>query len=377
MASNKIIQGVTSSLSLLLIADQAKFMKDNGYDIKLVCNNENDKVVDDLIIKNIPFEREINLKKDLYSLVLLYKYLKKERPYIINFSTPKAGLLGMVAGFLCGIKNRIYIQRGLRLETTSGIKKKILYYTEKIACSLSTHVMVISDSLETELLKQNLVNKDKVIRIGKGSSNGVDLKKYNPDNIDHDRIKILRDKLSLEKSDFVLGYVGRITKDKGIEEMTDAFRLLRREFANAKLLLIGNIENSNSISRTHEKILNNDENIIHVEHTNDLEYYYTIMDILVFPTHREGFGNVSVESQAMRTPVITVDSTGSKDTVKQGETGLIVERKNTTELYQAMKYTIEEPKVLEVYQKNSREFIEKNFDRKKIQLQLLDFYNQL
>jgi glycosyltransferase involved in cell wall biosynthesis len=141
--------------------------------------------------------------------------------------------------------------------------------------------------------------------------------------------------------------------------------------------LIGSFESLDSISDNHKRTLIEDNNIIHLEHTNNLEYYYPMMDILVFPTHREGFGNVSVEAQAMRTPVLTVDSTGSRDTVKHEETGLIVKRKNVFELYQAMKHLMEEPKVLERYKENSREFVEKNFSRNKIQQQLLSFYNQL
>src|SRR5690625_3238179 len=121
----KIVQGVTSYLTVVFIKDQVEFIRDNGFDVKVVCNQDFDSPYEGLEVEHIPFEREISPVKDLKALIQLKKYLKREAPDIIHFSTPKAGLLGMTAGFLTRIRTRIYMIRGLRLETATGLKKQI------------------------------------------------------------------------------------------------------------------------------------------------------------------------------------------------------------------------------------------------------------
>lgn len=373
----KIIQGVTSSLSVLLIEDQVHYIEENGYEIKVVCNNDFDKLYEDITMNNIPFEREISIGKDLSCLYRLARYLHREKPDIINFSTPKAGLLGMIAGYLTRVKTRIYVQRGLRLETITGLKKAILYTTERLTCRFSTHVIVISDSLEQELVQKKIVDPDKVVRIGRGSSNGIDMEKFNIANIEEGRLASLKSDLGISPSDFIVGYVGRLTRDKGINELVEAFETLEDKYEHLKLLLVGDFEAADPVKEENKQKIANNPSIIHHPFTDDVEYYYTLMDLFAFPTFREGFGNVSIEAQAMRVPVVTFNSTGARDTVLPNVTGVITEDNTARGLADGLEYLIGNETIRKRMGEDARAFATENFDRKRMQKQLLDFYNSL
>jgi len=364
-------------LTVVFIKDQVEFIRDNGYDVKVVCNKDFESPYEGLEVEHIPFEREISPFKDIKTLFQLSKYLRKENPDIIHFSTPKAGLLGMTAGFICGIKTRIYMIRGLRLETATGYKKMILNTTEKIACTFSTHVMVISDSMEHEVIRMNLTKKNKIVRIGKGSSSGIDLNRFNPSNIDDDHLNELQGKLDIHDEDFIMGYAGRLTKDKGIDLLIESFQKLHEMNSDLKLLLIGDFESSDPLKQESENIIHQHPSIIYVPYTDGMDHYYSLMDLFILPTYREGFSNVSIEAQSMGVPVVTFDSTGASDTVEHGKTGLITESKSVDGLVKAIGELIRNDTKRKEMARVSRGYIAENFDRNLMHQKLLNFYNSI
>jgi glycosyltransferase involved in cell wall biosynthesis len=375
--TKKIVHGVTSSLSILFLRDQVKFLEKHGYEVKVVCNNDFEKTYQDIKPDHIPFEREIHIVKDVSALYRLIKYLKRESPDIISFSTAKAGLLGMIAGFLTRVGARIYIIRGLRLETAKGIKSRVLHMTERIACMLSTHVVVISESLEQEVIRRKLVTPDKVMRIGKGSSNGIDLEKFDPERIPAAEVRALEEELGITPGDFVLGYIGRITRDKGCNELIEAFEALSAVHPNLKLLIVGDFEDSDAIRQENIDKIHGKENIILCGYTLDIQKYYRMMDLFIFPTYREGFGNVSIEAQAMGVPVVAFDVTGARDTLIDRRTGMIVKDKDAAGLAAMVGRLIEDPESVERMASVSREFVADHFDRAFMQEELLKFYDSL
>ncbi|CAM2938539.1 glycosyltransferase family 4 protein [Salinicoccus roseus] len=373
----KLIHGVTSSMSALFLHEQVHFIEKNGYQVEVVCNNDPERQYDGLKLKHIPFEREISPYRDVTTLYSLYKYLKAEDPDIIFFSTPKAGLLGMVAGYLNGTDTRIYAQWGLRLETVTGLKKVILQTTEKLTCKLSTHTVIISDSLEEEMVRRNLVDQEKVVRLGKGSVNGIDLERFRPEAVEQQRLMQMKADLGIEPDDVIIGYMGRITKDKGTNELVEAFTELSYKYRNIKLLLVGDIEDGDPILPENVEIIQGHERIIHCDYTNEPEYYYSMMDVFAFPTYREGFGTVSIEAQAMQVPVVGFNSTGVKDTIVHDQTGLIVWTNDTAGLKEGLEDMIRHPLKRGEMGENARKFVEEHFDRELIQQKVLDFYNTL
>ncbi|WP_342388778.1 glycosyltransferase [Salinicoccus bachuensis] len=373
----KIIEEVTSSRSVLLVEKQVQSIENNGYKVKVVCNKEFDKIYDENSMNSPSHERRNNIFKDIRSLYNLTRYLNKEQPDIVNFCTPKVGIMGMAAGCLNHIKTRVYVQSGLHSAADRRLKKAFLYSTERLTCLLSTHVIVTSDSLEQELMQQKIVNPRKVVRISRGISNGIDLEKFNNANLDNEKQEVLKDTLGIGPSDFVIGYVGKLTKGKGVNELVEAFEKLSSEYNHLKLLLIGNFEDNDPAGKVVKERIINNSNIFHHPKITDVEYYYNMMNLFVFPCQQKELGIVSLEAQAMRVPVVTFNSPGTRDALMPNTTGLITENNTSESLGESIEYLIENPKIRKRMVQDTRPFVLENFEKKRMEEQLFEFYDAI
>ena len=318
---------------------QIEYLRDKGLDVHVVSSEgpEQNTYSSD-ITHVINMEREISLKNDLKSLINMIKLFKKEKPYIVNSGTPKAGLIGTLAAFITRRPVRIYTVRGLRLETVSGPKYKILYAMEKLAMYCSTDIIAVSESLKSKIVELNLANKSKIKVLGYGSSNGVNLEKFDK------KFNAIPNELQEQLSGyFVIGFVGRIVKDKGIKEVVEMFKMLQAKNLKVKLLLLGNPEKDDSISASDYQYLVDNNDVILAGHVSQPVNYFNHMDVLVSPTYREGFANVSLEAQAVEVPVITTRATGAIDTIEDNETGFLVDVGESKGLAEKVEYLINHP----------------------------------
>ncbi|MCE5098542.1 glycosyltransferase family 4 protein [Staphylococcus cohnii] len=322
MGKNKIFHLVTVSKSIPLMKGQIEFLRNKGLDVHIVSDDGKElRSYEEGVFHSVSMKRDISLLSDIKSLLQMIKLFLKEKPYIVNSGTPKAGLIGTLAAFITRRPIRIYTVRGLRLETVSGLKYKILYFMEKLAMHCATDIIAISQSLKEKIIFLNLANEEKIKVLGYGSSNGIQIEKFiMKDN------KISEEYKKQLENNFIIGYVGRIVKDKGIEELIEAFKIILGKSYNVKLMVIGSVEKGNAISDKDYLFLKNNPNVLLIDHVSNPISYYNNMDLFVFPTHREGFGNVSIEAQALKVPVITTNVTGAIDTVVDGKTGFIVEK---------------------------------------------------
>ncbi|MDS3909490.1 MULTISPECIES: glycosyltransferase family 4 protein [Staphylococcus] len=357
LSNKKIFQLVTVSKSIPLMKGQIEYLRNKGLDVHVVSSEgpEQNTYSSD-ITHVVNMEREISLKNDLKSLMNMIRLFKKEKPHIVNSGTPKAGLIGTLAAFITRRPVRIYTVRGLRLETVTGLKYKILYAMEKLAMFCATDIIAISESLKDKIVELGLEKKEHIKVLGHGSSNGINL-----DNFTKDKTIIpyeLKEKLA---DHFVIGYVGRIVKDKGIHEIIEAFKIIQKNYNKVKLLIVGPIEKDDSISEEDYQYLQNNLNIIMTGHVNDTVNYYNHMDVLVFPTYREGFGNVSIEAQAVEVPVIVNNVTGAKDTLINNVTGYLVEKGNYNQIAQKLEFLIDNPAIKKQLGINGRENVESKF----------------
>ncbi|MGX0915688.1 glycosyltransferase involved in cell wall biosynthesis [Staphylococcus hominis] len=357
MTNKKIFQLVTVSKSISLMKGQIEYLRDKGLDVHVVSSEGPEQhTYSSDITHVVNMEREISLKNDLKSLINMIRLFKKEKPYIVNSGTPKAGLIGTLAAFITRRPVRIYTVRGLRLETAKGFKYKILYAMEKLAMSCATDIIAISESLKDKIVELSLEKKEHIKVLGHGSSNGINLNNFTKDKtiIPYE----LKEKLA---GHFVIGYVGRIVKDKGIHEIIEAFKIIQKKYNKVKLLIVGPIEKDDSISEEDYQYLQNNLNIIMTGHVNDTVNYYNHMDVLVFPTYREGFGNVSIEAQAVEVPVIVNNVTGAKDTLINNVTGYLVEKGNYNQIAQKLEFLIDNPAIKKQLGINGRENVESKF----------------
>lgn len=270
-----------------------------------------------------PVNRSISLRQDLGTVRNICKYIKNKQIDIVVGHTPKGGLLAMLAGWLCRVPNRIYFRHGILYETSHGLKRFILKNVDRIASFCSTRVVCVSPSVMRRSLEDRLTTKKKLMILGNGTCNGVDTQKqFNPALIDTNKVADLKKKYDIKDSDFVIGYSGRLVRDKGIIELVRAFDILK-EADNCKLLLVGMFEERDALPEDVQKRIKSDKRIIFTGFINGgMEYYYSMMDVYVLASYREGLPTGVLEAQAMAKPVITTRVTGCCDSIVESKTGL-------------------------------------------------------
>lgn len=348
------------------LGNQLLYFTKKGYDIHLLCSPSEklEKYATEQGCKyhEILFTREFSILSDLKALYKLYKYIVSHKFDIVCGHTPKAGMLAMCASFLAGVKKRIYYRHGLVYETATGLKRKILIFCEKLASSCSTDVVCVSPYLLEKSKVDHLSSSHKLMVLGNGSSAGVDTKtKFNPNNISESKRLEVRSRLNIPQNAFVVGFVGRLVNDKGINELIDAYRILKKKHNSIHLLLAGPLEKRDGLSETLKKYIFDSSDIHYAGLVEeDIEYIYSNMDILVLPTHREGLGMALLEAQSMGIPVLAPSHTGSRDALINDVTGFYIDNTpesiaNTVERY------IKNPRLKETHGQNARSFVECSF----------------
>ena len=343
---------------------------------------------------SIEMTRTISPLKDLVAAWKLYNFLRREKPEIIHSHTPKAGIVGMMAAWFAGVPHRFHTVAGLPLLEAQGFKRIILNSVEKLTYQFATKVYPNSFEMEKILIKANFCPKEKLHVIGNGSSNGIDVTYYNENQISMTDQQNLKKQLDIQDGDFVFIFVGRLVKDKGINELVAAFKTLEftqpqshpvtqspnhpvPQSPNHKLLLVGPLEQDlDPLFSEILKEIETNPNIISVGFQEDVRIYFSISHCLVFPSYREGFPNVVLQAGAMSLPSIVTNINGCNEIVTHGENGLIIPEKNEKELGEAMKKMVDNPELFLKMKTQAREKITDRYSHKKVWEALLQEYQE-
>ena len=366
-----------------LLKNQFKFMS-NYYEVIGISSTHPkgylEKISVDQGIRTIPVEmtRKITPFQDLRAIIQLYKIFKKEKPFIVHTHTPKAGMVGILAAYLAKVPHRLHTIAGLPLVEITGIKRIILNTVEKITYACATKVYPNSYGLMNIALQEKFAPKEKLSVIGNGSSNGIDTDYYNSKHISHKDRESLKASLNIAEDDFVYIFVGRLVKDKGINELVQAFDELSRGNPKLKLLLVGYYEKDlDPLQASTEKSIDLNKNIIMAGPQSDVRPFMAISDLLVFPSYREGFPNVVMEAGAMGLPAIVTNINGCNEIIVHDKNGVLIPPKNQAELGQAMKVLNQNRTKLKEMAKSSRSMITSRFERQFVWEELLKEYKRL
>ena len=318
-----IVVGITHPQTCLTLTGRLRALGEAGFRVTLVSSPgellEKTAATEGARAVAIPMERGMAPLADLLSLIRLLRLLHTLRPEMTEFSTPKAGLLGGLAARLAGVPARVYMLRGLKLNTAKGLKRRILLGAERLSASCAQAVLCNSASLRSEALALRIAPAAKLKLLGNGSSNGVNPERFSPGASD------VRSKLGLRPDSPVVGFVGRLTRDKGLPELIEAFALILRRQPDAHLLLVGWFDAAeDALSPALQARIERHARIHCTGYVGDTAPYYRAMDLLVLPTWREGFPNVVLEAAATGLPVVTTECTGSRDSVVPEVTGLLI-----------------------------------------------------
>ena len=371
-----IVIGITHPQTCLTLTGRLRALREAGFRVTLISSPgdllDRTAAREGVEAIGLSIRRNIAPFADLGSLLRLWLLLLRLKPDVSEFSTPKAGLLGSLASWLAGVPARVYMLRGLKLETARGIKRSLLLAAERTASACVQTVLCNSPSLLSQAMELGLAPAAKMHLLGDGSSNGVDVERFSPGPSD------VRGRLNLPLDAPVVGFVGRLTRDKGIPELIEAFDTILKKEPKAHLLLVGWFDVSeDALADKWRARIANHPRIHCIGFVADTAPYYRAMDVMVLPTWREGFPNVVLEAAATGIPVITTKCTGSRDSVVPEVTGLLIPPGYPEAISEAVLKLIRDPARRARMGEAAREWVCGHFaDERVLQLATL-FYRSL
>jgi glycosyltransferase involved in cell wall biosynthesis len=358
-------------------------MREHGFEV--ITMSADGKEVEDVVRDGtkhivIPFTRKITPLHDLKCLWLLVRQIKKLRPDIVHTHTPKAGLLGMVAAWICRVPVKLHTVAGLPLMEASGFKRRVLNFTERITYTCADRVYPNSLGLKTFIERNFPLDAQKLKIIGKGSSNGIDTGFFGRSPELENRVAALRTKHDIQEGEIVYSFVGRIVRDKGIVELVNAFREIAKDSSAKKvrLLLVGHFEEDlDPLPTDILEFLMKDKRVILAGFQADIRPWIMASEVFVFPSYREGFPNVVMQASLLQVPCIVSDINGCNEIVKNNITGIIVPPKNVDLLVKAMRGLAEDEERRRRFAAAARDFVAENFKREFIWEELRMEYERM
>lgn len=343
-----------------------------GYEVCLVSTPgpELTRVGDEMGVRVRPLSmaRDISLLADLVALIGWLRICLAERPSLLIAATPKASLLSLLAGMLTRVDRRIYFLLGLRLEGEQGGRRKLLNVMERVTSWASTEIVANSPSLAARYAELGLSPQRRLRKTQPGSSHGVDSRHFAPQPPDLE----LAHALGIDRAIPVLGLVGRLTRDKGVDALIDAVAILQRDGIACQLLVVGaqNEPDSAAYLNTLKRL---GGHVVTVGAVDDVRPYFSLMDVHVLPSLREGFPNVVLEASAMGLPTVATDATGAIDSVRNGETGFIVKTHDSRGLADAVKELLRDSEMASRYGAAARAWVMSDFQPESVVRRLLAF----
>lgn len=369
----KIIRAVTVPLSLCFCRDVMIRMRAMGYHMVAVTSPgpELDSLRrdDGFHCVEVPMERHISPLSDLVSLLRMIRVLRKERPWVVHSMTPKAGLLCMVAAWLTRVPVRVHTFTGLVWPTATGLKRRVLMMTDRITCACATHVIPEGQGVMDDLRRGGITRKPMRV-LGYGNVMGVDMARFSTARFaQHERCGV-----------FTFLFVGRMVRDKGINELVAAFVRLHAHHPSTRLVLVGNYERSlDPVSDDTQGLIGTNDAIdaCGPKYGDDLLQMYVDADCFVMPSYREGFPNTVLEAGAMGLPSIVTDINGSREIIENEKNGLIVPSKNADALYNAMERMLTDDAARKTMKDNARPMIASRFEKNFVQKCQIEFYERI
>ena len=420
----KIIRACTVSMSIGFVTGMLPDLC-KKYEVVILSSPgpEMDAVKDQVRTIAVPMERHISLKRDIISLWRMIKVFRKEKPNMVHSMTPKAGMLCMLAGWLTRVPVRVHTFTGLVFPTATGLKRRILMATDALTCFCATHIIPEGEGVKADLLNNGITHKPLKV-LGYGNVRGIDLNRF---SIENGKLKIENCSSpfggSREGAPFIFLFVGRIVRDKGINELMEAFQKLSEKHPDVRLLLVGPYEDGlDPISQEARDIIANNKQVEAVgpKRGDDLLACYAAADCFVFPSYREGFPNTVLEAGAMGLPCIVTDINGSREIItnvssyenenenknrtrisrlsrmenengtqkalksqKQDENvvvkdnGLIIPSKDEEALYEAMEMMLTDTEMRKRMAGNARKMIADRFEQGFVRRCLYEFYDEI
>jgi len=381
MKKIKVCQVVSADITLkFMLQNQLRFLCQQGY--KVYATSANGKWIEDIKnqgikVKTIGFKRKFFTPiSDLISFLKLYFYFKSEKFDIVHTHTLKPEFYGQIAAKLAGVPIILNTLHGFDFPPDiSPLKKRIFIFIEKVAAKCSTKIFSIGKNIISQMIKEKICPAEKLIYLGRD----IDTQRFNPAKFDQNFIGKKKKELSINADQKVVGIVTRLVAEKGILELFSAARDIIKEYPKTVFLVVGSAEpeKKDGINPDIVKEYGIEKNVIFTGDQEKVEEFYSIMDVFVLPTHREGLGASILEASAMKKPVIVSNTGGCSEAVESQKTGLLVPVKDTEKLREAIIFMLENKERAQEMGRAGREKVLKEFKKEIVLERLKNNYQKL
>lgn len=380
MGKPRLCIAVTYPGSLGLARGQFAFLRDQDFEIAAVSSPGTQQELaraEGADVHDIPMERKTSVLRDLRALWHLIRFFRKNRFDLVNVSTPKAGLLGALAARLTGHRRIVYVQRGIYYETMTGLRRAFYQRIDKLVCRLAARVIPVSHEMGDWLVAQGICPPEKIRKIGRGSSNGVNCERFSRTPEVAEARRKVRQQWDVPEDGIVIGILARLVRDKGVEELLRAFVHLADRHPNVYLMLVGRYESDNFPPPEMRNLIETHPRIRMAGWQRESERFYAAMDVFALPTYREGFPNTLLEAAAMELPVVTTDIMGCREAIVDGETGLAVPVRRWEPLAEALDRLVRDTDLRRRLGQAGRARAERDYDPRVVWQGVLDVYREL
>lgn len=334
-----IVTTMPGTLKSFVLPTAQRLHEKCGYDITLISS------YDESFEKSLPeyiHYIPVNMKRGVSisgfgAISKLRKIFKEQKFDLVQYSTPNASFYASIASKQAKAPIRLYAQWGIRYVGLSGVSRKIFKALEKASCKNSTHVRSVSPMNMEFGVSEGLYKREKVKVLGRGGTIGVNTLEYDISKKSEWR-KAIREQYGIQENEFLYGFVGRFSTDKGCKELLLAFKEILQEKPDARLIIIGANEAKSESLMELVEWAKSCKNIIMTGRIEKhrMKEYFSALDLLVHPTYREGFGMVIQEAGALAVPVITTRIPGASEVMIENESCMLVDSKNKDQLKEAM-----------------------------------------
>ena len=377
----KILYLITDVVSSGFLRGQLAFLIESGYEVHVgvhVGGPATGQFDPGVEVHELSFERVPSPWRDLKALFAVLSLIRRLRPDIVNSSTPKAGLLGSVASWLCRTPVRVYVVRGFKWEVSTGNTRRFLLGLESLAMACANHVVFNSASLQMVAEENRVIRRGRGVVLGRGSGNGVDTARFceiPSGSLERLRAREeARNRFGFRADQIVLAFIGRMTVDKGIQDFVELFCRHLKDLQDVGASIVGAVDSGDRPRRRILAELERDERCVLAGWVDDMSAVYPAIDVLVFPSHREGLPNAVLEAQACGVPIVGYAATGTVDAIDDGKTGLLVPTGDISALSSAVASLIANEKKRRSMSQEGPRWISQNFSRERVWSELREAY---
>ena len=362
----RLVHITTVPISLNFFHGQVGYIKLRGIEVHAVSSPGKELGAfgerEGVVVHAVGMPRCITPLRDLVALWRMFSVLRRIRPHLVHAHTPKGGLLGIIGAWLARVPVRIYHIHGMPFMSAAGLKQWIMRWTEKVSCRFAHQVLCVSRSVRDVAVAERICPPEKIRVLLNGSINGVDASgRYNPEALGNGARQQVLEIHGIPRDALVVGFVGRVVRDKGVVELVEAWQVLREEFPSLHLLIVGPFELQDPVPPDVVRVLQGDIRIHLTGEVNDMPPFYAAMDVVALPSYREGLPTIPLEAAAMGLPVVATRIPGCVDAVVDGVTGTLVPPREAGALAEASRNYLANPDLRQRHGSAGRERVLRDF----------------